>query len=308
VSPLLLAALLPLLFWDQGPETADQLLRAGIREVAVPPSLEAAWKSKPDLAVRIVNSAEAVKLTKPGVQMRPNVASATRSPWVDTNAWKLLRAPAGRFFYEAPGPAASLAAAEAHQYGAEAWISTDSAGLEPLAAMLGFLIQLKPFAGQPVADIGFVDDGSTAAGEVINLMVRRNLLFRIVKAPDNKLRMNVPFGAGKYTRQAAANPSEMAQQIRAELTDEKRSLRIYGSEVVIARLTGDGRRLRVQLLNYAARPVNGLRVRVRGVYKNNEVRVFGLPDAALLDFESDSQATEFTLRQLPSYAVVDLTR
>ena len=42
---LAIAVLLPVLFWDKGPETADQLKQAGINQLAAPQSLEAAWKN-----------------------------------------------------------------------------------------------------------------------------------------------------------------------------------------------------------------------------------------------------------------------
>src|SRR5262249_39045619 len=157
-----------------------------------------------------------------------------------------LREPSGRFYYDAPGTASALAAAEAFMYGANAMVHTDTAGLEPLGRMLQFLSALKPDEMPAVVNIGFIDDGSPEAGEVMNLLVRKNLQFRIVSAPDSHLELNVPFGSPKYPKQEASKPSEMAQKIRYELTDEKRILRIYGSEVVLGRLTGDGRRLRLQ--------------------------------------------------------------
>jgi len=100
----------------------------------------------------------------------------------------------------------------------------------------------------------------------------------------------------------------MAQKIRSELTDDKRALRIYGSEVVIARLTSDGHRLRLHLLNYAgaARGIHGLRIRVRGRYPRHELSVFEMPDAALVDYQAAADATEFTLTKMNSYAVIDL--
>jgi hypothetical protein len=182
--------------------------------------------------------------------------------------------------------------------------------LAVLSEMLTFLGKLKSIDLPGVGDIGFVDDGSPQAGEVMNLMTRRNLLFRRIEKPDRKASLNVQLGTTKYPREAAANPSELAQQIRFELTDEKRSLRIYGSEVVIGRLTGNGRQARLSLLNYAAgsRPVRGLRVRVLGRFAKHEVNAFGSPGATLLDYELLQDATEFTLPELKSLAVIDLSR
>jgi hypothetical protein len=304
----LLAFLLPALFWDKGPETAEQLKQAGITKVMVPSSLESAWKGVSGFSARSADPQTAVKLMTPGVKYRMNEAAATRSPWLDSNGWRMIQQPSANFYYEAAGPAAALAAAEAYMYGADAMVSTDAAGLEAFGKMLAFLRETNIAKLPPVADIGFVDDGSPQAGEAMNLMVRRNLLFRLVKEPDPRLGLHVELGSAKFPK--ATNPSDVVQQIRFELTDEKRSLRIYGSEVVVGRLTGDGKRAQVQLLNYAAgsRPVNGLRVRVAGRYPKHELKVFGVPDAAIVDFEATTEATEFTVRELRSYAVIDLAR
>jgi hypothetical protein len=162
----------------------------------------------------------------------------------------------------------------------------------------------------PVADIGFIDDGTPAAGEVMNLMVRDNLLFRIVPAPDPKVKINVRLGSKEYPAEEAKNPGAVAHSIRANLTDEKRSVRIYGSVVVVARLTASAEHARVQLLNYAGveRKVNGIRVRVIGQYSKHQVSAADSPGAELLDYTVESGATEFTLPELKSYAVIDLSR
>ena len=53
-------------------------------------------------------------------------------------------------------------------------IHTDGGGLPALGEMLKFLEQLKSVKLPPVADIGFVDDGSPQAGEVMNLIDRKS--------------------------------------------------------------------------------------------------------------------------------------
>jgi hypothetical protein len=306
---LLVALLLPAVFWDKGPETAAQLKQAGITEIAVPGSLESRWKGVSGFQTRVTDPEHSVKLTTPGVQYRMNEASASRSPWINSNGWRILREPSGRFYYDAPGPAATLAAAEAFMYGADAVLRPDAAGLELLGQTLSFLGSVKPAELAPVADIGFADDGSPQSGEVMNLLIRRNLQFKIAPQPDPKFKLYVPLGSTK-PKQAASDPSAFTQQIRFELGDEHRSLRIYGSEVVIGRLAGSGGRLRVQLLNYAAgaRPIRGLRIRVLGRYPKHELSVLGVAGAKLVDFTATDEATEFTVPDLKSYAVVDLSR
>ena len=39
-----------------------------------------------------------------------------------------------------------------------------------------------------MANIGIVDDGSPAMEEVLNMLTRRNLLYRVVTAPDPQTR------------------------------------------------------------------------------------------------------------------------
>ena len=307
---LLLAAALPGLFWEGPPDTAAALRDAGIRQILVPAARLDAWKSVPDISVKAGDPQGAVKLLAPTVNYRMDQASASRAPWLDANGWKFLRQPQGRFYYDVPGKQAAIAAAEAFCYGADAMIRTDAEGLKALGQMLDFL---RGVGGEPmpaVADIGFIDDGSAVAGEVMNLMVRNNLLFRIVSAPDRSLKLNVRLGSKEYPLEDAKNPSKMAHEIRANLTDDKRSVRIYGSTVVVARLTATGGRARLQLLNYggASRNVDGIRVRVQGRYPKHQFAAAGTPGAELVDYTADVDATEFTLSELKTYAVIDLSR
>jgi hypothetical protein len=141
-----------------------------------------------------------------GVNFRMNRASATRSPWVTANGWAMLRSPAELFRYETEGQASALAAAEAFAYDARAVIATDDAGLDPLGRMLKFLRSLEQPELPQFADIGVVDDGSSETGELMNLMSRGNLLYRIVKAPDPSLKLNVKLGTPEYPVAQAAEP------------------------------------------------------------------------------------------------------
>jgi hypothetical protein len=307
---LLLVAALPGLFWSGTPETAPALRDAGITRIAVPAAQAESWKGVTGLTVEAADPQKAVKLQAPTVEYRVDQASASRAPWLDSNGWQFLRQPQGHFYYEVKGAGSALAAAEAFSYGANALVGTDAAGLKPFAQMVEFLRGLGGEAMPAIADIGFVDDGSDVSGEVMNLMLRHNLLFKIVSAPDRKLKLNVRIGSKEYPAADAQDPGAMAQVIRGNLTDEKRSLRIYGSPVVIARLTGSGGHVRVQLLNYsgAARNVNGVRVRVLGSYPKHQLAAAGSPGEQLLDYTVDSDATEFTLPELKTFAVIDLSR
>ena len=135
----------------------------------------------------------------------------------------------------------------------------------------------------------------------MNLLARHNLLFRIVQAADPRLDLNVRIGSSEYPKTEAADANRMSHKIRSQLTDEKRLLRIYGSEVVIGRLVGDGGRVRLHLIDYAKRPVDGLRVRVLGSFTRHEEA-----GAKVQDFTTEGGATEFTVPLLQRYAVIDL--
>jgi hypothetical protein len=305
---LLLLAALPSIWWDGGPQTAPQLREAGITAIRVPAAQRDAWKNIAGIAVETANLDGAVKLEPPAVDYRINRAGATAAPWLNSNGWRFLRNPGGRFYYEARGEQSALAAAEAFAFGADAMVHSDEAGLKPLGAMLRFLGSLAASDLPPVADIGFVDDGSADAGEVMNLMVRGNLLFRAVPPGDKSSRITVRLA--DLPGEDAKNPPMAAHEIRARLTDDRRSVRIYGTEVVVTRLFASGGRLRVMLLNYAGaeRKVAGVRVRVLGRFERRQAAVEGSPDAPLIDYAAAGDATEFTLSELKTLAVIDLIR
>ncbi len=315
MTALPLALLMPLLFWDGGGETASTLAKVGIRQIAVPPAQLEQWKqlasSLPQpIDVLAFDPQNAQKVKPPATRYEISMASASRAPWVESNGWRMLRDPKSNFYYDARGSGSALAAAEAFMFGVNAAIHTDQAGLEPLARMLAFLKDLGEPGLPELANIGYMDDGSRESAEVMNLFVRRNLLFKIVKEPDPKLDLTVQLGTANYSKKDALNPGHFAQLVRGDLTDDKRLLRIYGSDVVVGRLEGDGNRVRVHLLNYDrnSEMPQGVRVRVKGVFPKHKEAVFGDPAAKLKDFSTDAVATEFTVPRLAAYAVIDLSR
>jgi hypothetical protein len=304
----LAALLLPLLLWDRGPETVDQLHRAQIRQIAVPANLAESWKAIKDIDVAATDLSQLTAVQQPSLTYNAQVSSATHAPWVNQNGWRLLRQPGGSYLYETKGKGTLLATVEAFAYGVRAYIRTDEAGLEPFGRMLAFLGGIPDNKMSPEVNIGFIDDGSSQSGEFMNLLVRRNLLFKVVPQPDPRLDVNVALGEGDYPRAEAGNPKLLAEKVRAHLTDEKRLLRIYGSEVVIARLLGDRSAARLFLINYGAAqsPVQGLRVRVLGSYPKLHAVQYGNSPCRLTDILVGPDATEFTLPELGTFATIDL--
>jgi hypothetical protein len=302
----------PCLVWTRTPDdTLAAVKEAGVTRVCVPPDLVTAWQATGLEAVPLATAdlASHEELPAPGIEHRVDLVSATRSPWLAASGWRVLRYPQRQYRYAVTPAAAALAAAEAFVYGADAAVSVDPPDLTEFGRMSSFLRGLPPAGGQqPVVDFGVVDDGSEEMGEVLNLLVRRNLLFELVDAPGRRYRLTVVVGPNGFSRDDIADPSEFALRIRRRLTDAARTIRIYGSEVVLCRVTGDASGVRLHLLNYGGREIQGLRVRARGKYRSRDAQVAGLGPVALEAFAIIEGATEFSIPRMTTYAVVDLTR
>jgi hypothetical protein len=311
MTAVLLAVLatLPCVYWTQGIESRPALEAAGIKRICVSPEHVETWRAA-GFSAEPITQAELTSRTAlpvPGVTARAGLASPTRSPWVVASGWRFVKEPKGSFSYDVPPGKAALAAAEAFAYGAGALLKIDPADVGPLGAMLKFLEGVPSTDLPALADFAVVDDGSALTGEVMNLLSRRNLLFQVVQAPSSRFRINIAIGSAAYPREEAGDPSAFAQRIRRELTDEQRTLRVYGSEVVICRLTGNDRQIRLHLLNYGGREIEGLRIRIRGDYRRGDALVAGAGRLPLEDFAVADGATEFSVPRIGAYAVIDLT-
>jgi hypothetical protein len=301
---------LPYLYWSHGIEAAQALKQAGIKEICVPDNEAEAWRAAgfKTLTDRYLRFEERDKLLVPGIVRRANIASPTSRPWIDANGWRFIRNLVSKYYYELPPGKGALAAAEAFAYRVDAVLKIDRADLEEVGKMLTFQRSLPQEVLAGVADITVIDDKSPLTGEVMNLLSRRNLLFKVVDAPSPQYPINIKLGTKEFPESAADDPSAFEQKIRRLLTDERRTLRIYGNEVVICRLTGDKSRLRLQLLNYSGREISGMRVRLRGNYAVANVRAFGYGKIEPEEILNSAGATEFTLPNLGVYAMVELSK
>src|SRR5262249_49733414 len=152
-----------------------------------------------------------------------------------------------------------------------------------LGKMLTFLKAQDQPALPAMANIGVVDDRSPVMDEVLNMLTRRNLLYRVVTEPDPKLDLNVQLGTPDFPREAAANPSDFAARVREKLGDDKRLVRVYGSNTAIAYLTAEGKRARLVLLSYSRnRKQEDVRIRILGHYRQPKLAAYGT-DALLRD-------------------------
>jgi hypothetical protein len=303
-----LAALLPGLYWDQSPQTVEIVKKTGAERVYVPAGQTAAWKAA-GIDAQAFDAAKFVKLPAPGVEYRMDVAAATSLPWVDANGWRLERDGGRcRYYYNVPWRKAALAAAEAYVYGVDAVVHPEARDVPAFGQMLAFLRSIDGPVLPVLANIAIMDDGSDETGEVLNLLSRRNLMYRVVAAPDPKYDLNVQIGTKDFPKEEAADAYGFATLVRQKLTDEKRLLRIYGSDVVLGRLNGDDRQVRVHLINYGGGKVDGMRVRVRGEYQHGKLKAFAGKDTALTEYEVVDGGTEFTIPQMSVYAVAELER
>jgi hypothetical protein len=252
------------------------------------------------------------EVSVPGIQFRPNQAQATEAPWVTSNGWRFLRGLAKANYAKLPAGAAPLAAAEAFTYGVEAILDPDPADIESLGHMLRFL---KTQAQPPlpvIANIAVVDDRSPEMSEALNMLTRRNLLYRVVSAPEREL-PTVRLGSADFPRESAKNPSEFAARVREKIGDDNRLVRVYGTSTAIVHLTGDRERARLFVLGYGGnrrrqgREQQNVRVRVLGRYAPASFAAFGAaPEATLVDVENPGNATEFSLPAFSVCAIVDL--
>ena len=304
----LLLAALPAVYWTQPVSSAPALKEAGVTRVLVPPERVEEWKAAGVDAAPISDAEleSRVVLRTPGIRGRADVASATHRPWIDTNGWRIQRSGGReRYRYRPVAGKAALSAAEAYAWGADAVVAVEPAELGSLGGMLAFLAGL-PAADLPgIADVGIEDDGSALVGEVLNLAACRNLLIR----PDRDaagVALQVKIGTTEFPRSEALNPDAFSLLLRRRLGEGRRSLHLYGSEVVLARLTGDGQRLRLQLVNYGGRSVEGLRVRLRGAWAPVGVWLSGQGKGEVEDYARRDGTTELSLATVDTYGLIDL--
>lgn len=302
-----MAAMLPGLHWTGGLDTASQLTEAGIERVIVTPESLEAWKKVGFSAESDAGLVDYTEVGPPTVRMERSIAAATSVPWVEANGWRFLRGVEFARYRDVPSGLAALAVAEAFSYGVDAVIDAAPEDITAFGEMLQFVRGIDRGHEETLADIGFVDDGTPETLEAMKLLERRNLMFRVVERPDPTLDLNVQIGGEEFPREEAANPHEFATQVRRKLTDERRLLRIFGSNVVLGHVTSVGEATRVHLLNYGPRgTVAGLRVRVEGAFTGARLASFGTNDAEVVDLRVRDGGTEFTVPRIILYAVIDL--
>ena len=293
------------------------VLAAAVEQPAAPSRLylTAAGSSLVEQGLATAAPADAASFQEvpaPGVRYLPNVARATNVPWIDSNGWRFARGMRKVSYANLPAGSASLAAAEAFAFNVDAIVNPDPKDLEDLGKMLRFLKTNEQPSLPEMVNIGVVDSPSPLLNEVLNLLTRRNLLYKVVPAPDPKLDLNVQLGTPDFPAEAAANPYEFAARVRAKLGDDKRLVRLYGTSTVIARLTGDKSHARLYLLSFGSRRqqdagAQGIRVRLQGRYQPTKLAAYGGdPAATVTDVRHPGTTTEFWVPSFNTVAIIDL--
>jgi hypothetical protein len=292
----LFLSILPLLLWDESPATAPELKKAGVERIAITGD-PGPWSGTGVEAVR-VDPSKMERLEVPSVDYQAGVAGATAAPWVNSNLWRMIRDRGKEFLYEPPAASVALAAAEAYTGGARCYIRLKSEDLERFASALRFLDGVNGPALPDRTNFDLIDDGSADMEEIMNLLVRRNLLFEPVREHAHSGRMEV--------RKSSDDPYLFAAKVRSRIGDDSRLLRLYGNDTTLARLFGDEHHARVHLLQYGRNPALGLRVRVLGRYRRVYLNLFGDELALAQDITTDETGTEFSIPELKTFAIVDL--
>ncbi|MBL8231292.1 MAG: hypothetical protein JNL98_22550, partial [Bryobacterales bacterium] len=126
----------------------------------------------------------------PRVQYRMNMATATRSPWVDSNIWTYRRAPAKKYLCDVRKSSVVLAMAEAFSQNVDVALQIAPEQKKDFDAMTAFLKSLPDGPRTKWPNFAVADDGSEEAGEALKLLSRRNLLYAKDARDAVKLQLN----------------------------------------------------------------------------------------------------------------------
>ena len=259
------------------------------------------------LSFVLLPSPERLPVDPPGVN--PDVVtSATQRPWVEASGWRFLRQRSAGWLGEPPAGRGPLAVAEAHLWGADVRFQIAPADQPAVETLRAQLARVPAVPWPDLAQIEVVDDGSELVGEVMNLLSRRNLLWR-PRPPGARAAgglLQVQIGTRAYPKELARSPDELADRLRRRLGDDGRALRLYGSEAVLCRLQVEGGRARLSLLNYARNLEEGVRVRIRGAYPRAAVVTDRVLPRPPLYPRIAAGATELTVPPFRLWAVVEL--
>jgi hypothetical protein len=263
-----------------------------------------------DALAEIPGAPAIIDVPAPSLRNVPNdgYAQVTLAPWVESNGWRFLRGVGGARYSHLPRGAAGLAAAEGFAFNVDVELVPDPADVPELNRLIEFLHAHFQPPMPPLANFGVIDDQSLPLDEALNMLTRRNLLFRLVQQPDPTLAFTVRPGSNDFPLDSFRNPNDFAARVREKLGDDRRLVRIFGSNTLIARLTGDTQHVRLVLLSYSrSRAQQDIRIRLLGNHEPTALAAYGAPaDARLQDIQHVDDATEFSIPFFNTIAIIDL--
>jgi hypothetical protein len=258
-------------------------------------------------------------------------ANRTGQPWLDNNVAqvRILQAAGRRPVLTYPwkpdtladpqaGPSAddfATAVAEAGAFGADLLLDLDAALLPAWAWARRYLdyYARRDVRAAPMANVGVVTRDPAAWYEVLNLMARHNVPYRIVDSVDPLRAAGLDLviltepgtDAGELPAERvlragndAADPNGFALKVWNRLGRKRRLVDVWnGITVLVGLERGAGERaLRLEIVNYSAQPLP-VQVRVRGIYGRIESVTPERPRQSL-PFEHLDGYTEFVVPEL----------
>ena len=258
-------------------------------------------------------------LEPPGVNRQIAVASPTQRPWMDASGWRFLRAAAAAgYSTSCPPGRGPLAAAEAHLHGADALCRSTLRDLPAVAQDAApSCARSRRCPGPTWPRSRWWTTGPSWSGEVMNLLSRRNLLWRPgaegrgpATPPARVAGSRCASGAPPSRRRPPRIPASWPRADPAAASATTGALlRVYGSEAVLCRLQGDrAGTLAPVAAELRQRRREGVRVRIRGGYPRGTAVTDRTGSRAPIDQTSTGDTTELTVPPFALWAVVDLQR
>ncbi|MGE5644399.1 MAG: hypothetical protein ACM336_01280 [Acidobacteriota bacterium] len=287
-----------------------------------------------------VSSAVVFDGVAPRVRVDAGEAKPTSGPPIEANAWRvrLLRA-RGAQAVRVNIPGAQLAANDALRAIADAavaggaWAGSPGASRHA-AEYVSFFERHADWNGfAPAGPLGIVDDPAGAAQtleeECLNILAQRRVPYRIVERADlaapgalDGLKAVLAIGlaerrpldefaarGGIVLTDEEPDPDALVKKLVKLIGRAELGVRVFDTPSVLPYVSsGDsGKRLLVQLVNYASAPATRVTVRINGDYRAARLYTPDSPDTQL-PLERPEGCVQVEIRSIPVYAAVLLEK
>ncbi len=178
-----LAVLIPGLYREQVPEKVDAIKRAGITRVYSPAAHVGAWKAA---GIDTLDSTALAQFTVRSCSDGENGSHGCVSDSHSMHQREWLAVPARletRVLQESASRVSRYGRGGIIRVRRRPVLQPSAKDLDDLLEMVAFLGNVQGEPMPAMANLGVLDDGSPLLGEVMNLLSRRNLLYRVVPKP-----------------------------------------------------------------------------------------------------------------------------